>query len=157
MDKKKKKVIPAQQEPWALLSRNGRVLVFRQIVSRSGTALHKFVHLEITPQDVYGCGCHSVCRSLQTGAYLTGFRELPVFPYSGEAGPHCVPASPSEESGEAPSHPRHAHIPFPSDPFFFHRSHTTEWSPVAASGGFHLTCPSRPGADKNSRPHLDFP
>lgn len=35
------------------------------------------------------------------------------------------PASPSEESGEGTSHPRHAHIPFPSDPFFFHRSHTT--------------------------------
>jgi hypothetical protein len=50
------------------------------------------------------------------------------------------------------SHPRCAHIPFPSDPFCFHRNHTREWSPVAASRGFHLTCPSRPGAEKLSPP-----
>lgn len=61
------------------------------------------------------------------------------------------PHSP-EESGGASSHPRCAHIPFPSDPFCFHRSHTKEWSPVAASRGFHLTCSNRPGAEKLSPP-----
>lgn len=81
-----------------------------------------------------------------TGAYLAGSWECAVFLYSGSASPFIRGIK------RSPSHPRCAHIPFPSDPFCFHRNHTREWSPVAASRGFHLACPSRPGAEKLSPP-----